>query len=352
MKHRPLFQRVFGIAVLLLIILFLWKQSEIPELEEPEFFVEKTDEKEDTASQNQPIQTETSFVEKEDGKNGEQKQTSKNLELENGKQDASDNIKSEDGKQDASENIKSEDSKRNASDNLETEGNVENVPAIAPETILSVEEIQQMDAGSTLDLSSLEETVVDNLFYIQTIEVPVLQRILGVSYQENPDISIEELRYLRVLYFGFDGQTHIGELLVNQSIAEEVLEIMRELYRQTYPIEKMVLIDEYGADDEASMSDNNTSAFNYRNIAGSSRLSRHSLGFAIDINPKYNPYVKTDSNGELVVSPSNSGEFADRSKEFEHKIDENDLCYQLFTNYGFTWGGNWNSVKDYQHFEK
>ena len=140
-------------------------------------------------------------------------------------------------------------------------------------------------------------------------------------------------------------------MIVNQKIETDILEIMRELYEQKYPIEKMVLVDEYGAEDEKSMEDNNSSAFNYRVIAGSSKLSKHSQGLAIDINPRFNPCVRT-SNGELTVEPSNGMEYADRTREFEHKITETDLCYQLFTAHGFQWGGSWNSLKDYQHFEK
>lgn len=217
---------------------------------------------------------------------------------------------------------------------------------------LAIDQIRKMDAGTILDISQIEGKRTDLLFYSEVPGTEVQERILGVSYQENDNISMDELRYLRVLHMGIDGQTHIGELLVNQSIADEVLEIMRELYENDYVIEKMVLVDAYGADDELSMEDNNTSAFNYREIAGSSRMSRHSLGLAIDVNPKYNPYVKHNSNGETVIRPNNAAEYADRSGAFAYKIDENDLCYQLFTEHGFTWGGSWNSVKDYQHFEK
>ena len=112
----------------------------------------------------------------------------------------------------------------------------------------------------------------------------------------------------------------------------------------------MVLVDEYNADDNASMADNNSSSFNYRVVEGSNKLSKHSLGLAIDINPKYNPYIHT-LNGKTVCSPENGAEYADRTKSFDYKIDEKDYSYQLFTKYGFTWGGNWNSVKDYQHYE-
>lgn len=108
---------------------------------------------------------------------------------------------------------------------------------------------------------------------------------------ENDNIGREDLRYLRLLYYGFDDETHVGELITNVAIADEILEIFQELYENQYPIEKMLLIDEYGGDDDLAVADNNTSCFNYRVVAGSTKLSRHALGMAIDINPFYNPYV-------------------------------------------------------------
>lgn len=228
---------------------------------------------------------------------------------------------------------------------------LDTVSSIEPQQNLEFSDVQAMAAGNILDVSELPQELLDSLFYSEELSEEVQQRIWGSSYQENDNISLAELRYLRVLHIGFDGETHIGELIVNQAIANDIVEIMSELYKQEYPIEKMVLIDEYGADDESSMSDNNTSAFNYREIAGSSKLSRHALGLAIDINPRYNPYVK-EKNGELFVSPANGAAYADRSQEFSYRIAEGDLCLRLFREHGFTWGGSWNSVKDYQHFEK
>lgn len=229
---------------------------------------------------------------------------------------------------------------------------LDTISSIEPRHVLEFSEIQAMAAGDILDVSDLSKELLERLFYSEELSPEVQQRIWNSSYQENDNISLDELRYLRVLHIGFDGETHIGELIVNQAIAEDIVEIMSELYKQGYPIEKMILIDEYGADDESSMSDNNTSAFNYREIAGSSKLSRHALGLAIDINPRYNPYVKGGEGGELKVSPANGTAYADRSQEFPYKIAEGDLCLQLFREHGFTWGGSWNSVKDYQHFEQ
>ena len=178
-----------------------------------------------------------------------------------------------------------------------------------------------------------------------------VEKMQGKSYKADCTVPREDLRYLHVLHMGFDGQTKEGELVVNKAIAEDVLAIFRQLYEAEYPIEKVRLVDEYDADDEASMSDNNSSAFNFRFISHTTKISKHGLGMAVDINTLYNPYVKT-VNGKLSIEPANAEAYVDRSGDFPHKIDHNDLCYKLFTRYGFTWGGDWTHSKDYQHFEK
>ena len=167
----------------------------------------------------------------------------------------------------------------------------------------------------------------------------------------NSEIGNDHLRYIHALHVGFDNQVHEGELVVNKDIADDVLEIFKELYESEYQIEKVRFIDEYDADDEASMSDNNSSAFNFRFISHTTKISKHGMGMAVDINTLYNPYVKT-VDGELSIEPANAADYVDRSKDFSHKIDHDDLCYKLFTEHGFEWGGDWTHSKDYQHFEK
>lgn len=179
----------------------------------------------------------------------------------------------------------------------------------------------------------------------------IKERISGLSYKEDCSVAYEELRYISVLHVNFNGEAQHGELICHKSIAQDVLEIFYELYKAGYQIDKMRLIDEYGADDDLSCADNNTSCFNYRMIGNTTTLSKHALGLAIDVNPFYNPYV-TYPNGAIRITPPGSESYADRSRNFPHKIDEHDLCYQLFTAHGFTWGGHWQSLKDYQHFEK
>ena len=108
---------------------------------------------------------------------------------------------------------------------------------------------------------------------------------------------------------------HEGELVVNKDIADDVLEIFKELYESGYQIEKVRLVDEYDADDEASMSDNNSSAFNFRFISHTTKISKHGMGMAVDINTLYNPYVKT-VDGEQSIEPANAADYVDRSKDF------------------------------------
>lgn len=204
--------------------------------------------------------------------------------------------------------------------------------------------------GNMTQVSELENEQA--YFTASVITEEIYERINSCSYVENENISLEELRYLKILHIGFDGEEHEGELIVNQAIADDILEIMQQLYQNQYPIERMVLVDEYDGDDEKSMQANNTSCFNYRTVEGSEKLSKHSYGLAIDINPFYNPCVRSYADGSTKSFPEGSDEYADRSKDFPYKIDQDDLCYRLFKEHGFRWGGTWNSLKDYQHFDK
>ena len=187
-------------------------------------------------------------------------------------------------------------------------------------------------------------------FWISEIDDATFARIKGKSYKDDCPIPLEDLRYLHVLYKDLKGVTHGGELICNVYIASDVLDIFSALFLADYPIERVRLVDEYNADDETSMRDNNSSCFNFRFISHTTKISKHGLGLAVDINTLYNPYVKT-VDGKLIIEPATAEEYTDRSKSFPYKIEKGDLCYKLFTEKGFEWGGEWKTVKDYQHFE-
>ena len=187
-------------------------------------------------------------------------------------------------------------------------------------------------------------------FYMTKIDDEIFARIQGKSFKDDCTLPREDLRYIHVLHKDLEGNTHEGEIICNVYIAYDVLDIFMKLYDAGYPIERVRLVDEYDANDELSMRDNNSSSFNFRFISHTTKISKHGLGLAIDINTLYNPYVK-EVDGKKILEPATAGEYTDRSKEFPYKIDTEDLCYKLFTEHGFEWGGNWKSVKDYQHFE-
>ncbi len=187
-------------------------------------------------------------------------------------------------------------------------------------------------------------------FSYRPIDHVIKARMMHKSYKPEADFDLGQLVYIEALHYDFKGQVKTGELVVNRSIAKDLLAVLKELFDAKYPIEKMVLIDEYDADDDLSMGDNNSSAFNYRTIAGTSQLSNHARGLAIDINPLYNPYIQV-RNGKTNVYPQNGLCYTNRELDNPYFIRKDDVCYTTFLKYGFTWGGDWTPSKDYQHFE-
>lgn len=185
------------------------------------------------------------------------------------------------------------------------------------------------------------------IFKSTAIPDDVFKIIDGISFKSNKLISRNELRYLEVSYWSFNNKEYIGELICHKSVANDLLEIFEELYNEKYLIDKIILVDIYDGDDLLSMNDNNTHAFNYRNIAGTRVLSNHSYGLAIDINPIQNPYI----NGDTIL-PDKASKYKNRNNIRQGMIIKDDFLYKAFIKRGWIWGGNWENVKDYQHFEK
>jgi hypothetical protein len=194
--------------------------------------------------------------------------------------------------------------------------------------------------------------VVCQTFTVQPVPDAVFERMQGYSYPKGCTIARADLRYLRLSHVDAEGHEHVGEMVCNKAIAQDVLDIFRELYRQKYPIQRIRLIDDYEANDERSMRDNNTSSFCYRTVSGTTKLSKHAQGMAVDINTLYNPYVRTGKDGRRIVEPSTAVKYVDRTKSFPYKIEKGDLLHRLFLRHGFRWGGSWRTMKDWQHFEK
>jgi len=211
------------------------------------------------------------------------------------------------------------------------------------------------EAETIVNENEVAATGVSNWFKAEEISDEVFSRMWLKSWKKNCPLDRSDLRYLKVLHRNADGNPQRGEMVVNAAIADKVLTIFRQLYTAGYRIERMVLIDNFDADDESSMRANNSSSFNFRFMTGSTtKISKHGLGLAIDINTLYNPYVKQKSDGTWHIEPATGEEYAfnrDNRTDIPYKIDHEDLAYKLFTAAGFEWGGDWTSLKDYQHFE-
>ena len=205
-------------------------------------------------------------------------------------------------------------------------------------------------AGRIITEELTEEILTQN-FYVNAVSEELKTRILqGLDDTTQYEELLAQQAYIHLLHYDFDGNVRTGELLVYTGIAQSVLEIFQELFVAQYPIEKIKLVSEYGWDDTASMQDNNTSAFNFRKIAGTNEWSKHALGMAIDINPLYNPYVYKQGN-RISTQPKEAYIYADREADCAYYIKAGDVCYEAFVSRGFTWGGDWENPKDYQHFQ-
>ncbi len=167
----------------------------------------------------------------------------------------------------------------------------------------------------------------------------------GVTWRSGCPVALSALSMLEIPHWRFDGTIGQGRLVVASAVSDAVLGVFQRLYEARFPIERMEPIVAFGGDDDLSMEANNTSAFNCRRVTGGSRFSQHSYGDAIDINPIQNPYVR----GGTVLPPAGRS-YTDRGRARAGMILRSDEVTAAFSGIGWAWGGNFSSLKDYQHF--
>jgi hypothetical protein len=170
---------------------------------------------------------------------------------------------------------------------------------------------------------------------------------LGASWRKGCPVGPASLRRIRLSYVGWDGGAHTGDLVVHNDLAGPTVVAFRRLYTQRFPIRSVRPVSVYGGSDTRSMAADNTSGFNCRRVTGGTGWSRHASGRAIDINPVENPYVR----GSTVLPPAGSA-YVRRSPARPGMLLTGSLAVRTFTGYGWTWGGSYRSLKDWQHLER
>jgi hypothetical protein len=181
---------------------------------------------------------------------------------------------------------------------------------------------------------------------VTPLPADVRAKMTGVSWRPGCPVSLDDLRLLTLSYWGFDGAPHTGLLVVHRDHADKIAGAFNYFYNLRFPIERMQLADDFGGDDNASMAANNTVGFLCREVDGHpGTFSQHSYGWAIDINPVQNPWVR----GSDVRPPAGLA-YVDRTKQEPGMIHDGDAVVAVFKSLGWKWGGLFRTAKDYQHF--
>jgi D-alanyl-D-alanine carboxypeptidase-like protein len=181
--------------------------------------------------------------------------------------------------------------------------------------------------------------------YAATVEAVPDDVLARSTYRAGCPTSAAELRYLTMSFWGFDGRPHTGEMIVNGSVAKDVTMVFRLLYEARFPIEEMRVTTAAELTAPPTGDGNNTAGFVCRDVTASTGWSAHAYGFAIDLDPFCNPYVK----GDLVL-PELASSYVDRSNVRPGMVQPGDVAVRAFAAIGWDWGGEWTDPRDIQHF--
>lgn len=210
-----------------------------------------------------------------------------------------------------------------------------------------VQQILNQNALDTVSVSGFSDEELRECFVSTPLDDKLIERLNNMGYTSQ--ISPAELRYVRVLYYDFDGKPTVGELMVNQAISTQVENVFYDLFLHHYPIGRMILPDAYGTNIAESFADNNTVGLCF-GLGEDNSGSIHERGYAIDLNPLYNPLIR-DNGSSLSVFPMEAQLNLDRSVNAPHYIYNGDYALKAFNSQGFVWMGNASQVHDYKHFE-
>ncbi|WP_104108291.1 M15 family metallopeptidase [Nocardioides sp. 616] len=178
------------------------------------------------------------------------------------------------------------------------------------------------------------------------VESPAPSQVIARSTW-NPacPVAAQDLAWIRLTFRGFDGARHTGELLVNAAVADDLVSVFRDLWRARFPMEQLAITTRAERDADPTGDGNGTGAFNCRPVTGGSSYSEHAYGLAVDLNPFQNPYAKG-----AVVLPELARSYLDRGRRRPGVITADGPVVRAFDRIGWGWGGDWRTLKDYQHF--
>ncbi len=184
--------------------------------------------------------------------------------------------------------------------------------------------------------------------FASVIEKPPADVLARSTWVPGCPIDADDLAYVRLTFWGFDDRRHTGELLLNRSVADDVVGVFRTLYEKRFPFEELRVTPRSELDAHPTGDGNNTESFVCRPTTGSTTTySQHAYGLAIDLDPFQNPYTKDD-----LVLPELASAYLDRDRLRPGMITPDGVVVRAFESIGWTWGGTWSSLKDYQHFSQ
>lgn len=186
----------------------------------------------------------------------------------------------------------------------------------------------------------------DTAEFVATITAVPPEVAARSSWRAECPVGLEDLAYITLPHVGFDGEVHTGEIIVNARVADDVVAVFARIFAAGFPIEEMRVTTAEEIEAPPTGDGNVTGSFACREAVNTGNWSQHALGLAIDINPFHNPYVK----GDLVI-PELASYYLDRDLELPGMV-ETSVVIEAFADIGWTWGGNWRSLKDWMHFSE
>jgi hypothetical protein len=187
---------------------------------------------------------------------------------------------------------------------------------------------------------------------IRPLSAPQRAQLIDDAWHPGCPVALSELRLLSVSHVGFDGDTHIGQLVVNRDVARPLVNVFRRLYALRFPIRHLRVADIYGPRRLWPKDGDVSGSFWCREAVpspctggtGTGSWSNHAYGHAVDLNPVENPYVGCGRTRDPASRP-----YFDRSRLRRGMVTP--AVVAAFRSIGWGWGGAWTgSTKDYMHF--